>query len=78
MSNKEETKKEQTIGFIVDEVNEVLRIRKTITEAPPNMVGGVDSNYITSIGKLEDRLLILLDLEKILSTAEYYLLETTV
>ncbi len=70
--------KEQTIGFIVDEVNEVLRIPKTITEAPPNMVGGVDSNYITSIGKLEDRLLILLDLEKILSTTEYNLLETTV
>jgi purine-binding chemotaxis protein CheW len=62
--------KGQTIGFIVDEVSEVLRISKEITEAPPEMVGGVNSDYITSIGKLEDRLLILLDLEKIISTSE--------
>ena len=68
--------KGQTIGFIVDEVSEVLRIPKNITEAPPEMVGGVNSDYITSIGKLEDRLLILLDLEKILSTSEFNILET--
>lgn len=68
--------KGQTIGFIVDEVSEVLRIPKDITEAPPDMVGGVNSDYITSIGKLEDRLLILLDLEKILSTSEFNILET--
>jgi len=55
--------KGKTIGFIVDEVSEVLRIPKSITEAPPEMVGGVNSDFITSIGKLEDRLLILLDLE---------------
>jgi purine-binding chemotaxis protein CheW len=68
--------KGHTIGFIVDEVSEVLRIPKSITEAPPDMVGGVDSDYITAIGKLEDRLLILLDLEKILSTSEFNVLET--
>lgn len=68
--------KEQTVGFIVDEVSEVLRIPKNITEAPPAMIGGIDSEYITSIGKLEDRLLILLDLEKILSLSEYEILET--
>lgn len=68
--------KGQTLGFIVDEVSEVLRIPKEITEAPPEMVGGVDCDYITAIGKLEDRLLILLDLEKILSTSEFNVLET--
>ncbi|RPI63494.1 MAG: chemotaxis protein CheW [Ignavibacteriales bacterium] len=68
--------KGKTIGFIVDEVSEVLRIPKSITEAPPEMVGGVNSDFITSIGKLEDRLLILLDLEKILTTTEFNVLET--
>lgn len=58
--------KGKTIGFIVDEVSEVLRIPKSITEAPPEMVGGINSDFITSIGKLDDRLLILLDLEKYL------------
>lgn len=55
-----------TVGFIVDSVKEVLRIPKNITEPPPSIVAGVDSEYITAIGKLEDRLLILLDLEKVL------------
>ncbi|MAT56383.1 MAG: chemotaxis protein CheW, partial [Ignavibacteriae bacterium] len=59
-----------TIGFIVDEVSEVLRIPKNITEAPPEMVAGIDSDYITAVGKLEDRLLILLDLEKVLSLTQ--------
>ena len=60
----------KVIGFVVDNVNEVLRLNKSITEPPPPMVSGINSEYITSIGKLEDRLLILLDLEKILSTAD--------
>lgn len=58
----------KTVGFIVDAVNEVLRIPKSITEAPPELVSGVNSEYIKAVGKLEDRLLILLDLEKVLST----------
>ncbi len=61
----------RTVGFIVDEVNEVLRITKDITEAPPEMVGNVNREFITSIGKLEDRLLLLLDLEKVLSENEH-------
>lgn len=60
----------KTIGFIVDEVSEVLRIPRSITEPPPAMVAGVDSKFITAIGKLDDKLLILLDLEKILSEEE--------
>lgn len=61
----------KTIGFIVDSVNEVLRIPKSIIESPPDIIsGGVNSEYITSVGKLDDRLLILLDLEKILSSEE--------
>ncbi|MBK7498693.1 MAG: chemotaxis protein CheW [Ignavibacteriales bacterium] len=69
--------KEQTIGFIVDEVNEVLRIPKSITETPPELIGGVNNEFITAIGKLEDRLLILLDLEKIFSIAEFSLMESS-
>jgi purine-binding chemotaxis protein CheW len=54
------------IGFVVDSVNEVLRIPKNVTEPPPELVTGVDTKYITAVGKLEDRLLILLDLDKVL------------
>lgn len=59
-----------TTGFIVDEVNEVLRIPENIMEAPPSMVAGVDRDYIKAVCKLDDRLLILLDLERVLSFEE--------
>jgi purine-binding chemotaxis protein CheW len=58
------------VGFVVDAVSEVLRIPKSVTEPPPPIVGGIDAEYITAVGKLEDRLLILLDLEKVLTGTE--------
>ena len=60
----------KTIGFIVDEVSEVLRIESNITEPPPEMTAGIDSDYITAVAKLDDRLLILLDLNRVLSEEE--------
>ncbi len=57
-------------GFLVDGVNEVLRIPSGIIEAPPEITSGVNSKYITSIAKLEDRLIILLDLDKVLLVEE--------
>ena len=66
---------DKTIGFVVDEVQEVLRISTDITEKPPELVSGVDSEYITAVAKLENRLLILLDLEKTLANDELEELE---
>ena len=60
----------KTVGFIVDSVNEVLRISSSITEAPPEIVTGINSEFIMSVAKLEDRLITLLDLEKVLSRQE--------
>jgi purine-binding chemotaxis protein CheW len=59
-----------TVGLIVDEVSEVLRIPEDTVEPPPPIVAGIESDYIKGVGKLEDRLLILLDLNKILSQEE--------
>ena len=57
----------RVIGFTVDRVNEVLRINSNIVEAPPSMVSGVDSEYVQGVGKLDDRLLILLNLDRLFS-----------
>jgi purine-binding chemotaxis protein CheW len=59
---------DKVVGFVVDAVREVLRIPRSVTEPPPSIVGGVHEEYITAVGKLDDRLLILLDLEKVLAT----------
>lgn len=60
----------RTIGFIVDSVSEVLRIPADITEPPPTLTAGIHPEFITAIGKLDDRLLILLNLEKVLLNEE--------
>ena len=60
----------RVIGFIVDSVSEVLRISSSITEHTPPMVSSIDSEFITGIAKLNDRLLILLDLERVLTYSQ--------
>jgi len=52
-------------GMIVDSVSEVLRISSDIVEPPPPMTASVSCEYIKGGGKLKDRLLILLDIEKL-------------
>jgi purine-binding chemotaxis protein CheW len=59
-----------TIGFIVDSVREVLRIPESITEAPPELTTNINSNFIKSVGKLDDRLIILIDIQKVISIDE--------
>lgn len=66
---------EVTIGLIVDEVSEILRLPDDTVEPPPPIIAGIDADYIQGVGKLEDRLLILLDLNKILSGEEKSSLE---
>jgi purine-binding chemotaxis protein CheW len=61
----------KVLGFVVDSVSEVLRLPSNVTEAPPPMIAGIGAEYITAIGKLEDRLLILLDLERVLSAEDF-------
>jgi purine-binding chemotaxis protein CheW len=58
------------LGFIVDSVSEVLRIPDSTIEPPPSMVAGIESDYIEGVGKLDDRLLILLELKKVFSSPE--------
>jgi purine-binding chemotaxis protein CheW len=56
----------KVFGFVVDAVSEVLRIPKGVTEPPPPFVTGSHNHYITGVGRLEDRLLTLVDLETLM------------
>jgi purine-binding chemotaxis protein CheW len=60
----------KTVGIIVDQVAEVLRLPLTSIEPPPAVIGGLTAEYLTGVGKLEDRLLIMLDVTKVLSDGE--------
>jgi len=58
------------MGFVVDAVSEVLRIPAGTVAPPPPVMETVDAQYVIGVGKLEDRLLILIDLEKIAGEPE--------
>jgi len=53
------------IGMIVDAVEEVLRIPSSTIEPAPEIVTSINSDYIKGVAKLEERLLIFLDISKI-------------
>jgi purine-binding chemotaxis protein CheW len=59
------------IGMIVDNVSEVMNFNLTdIEKAPPMFAANIDSQYIQGVAKIEERLVILLDIEKLLSFEE--------
>lgn len=58
------------LGMIVDAVSEVLRLSAATIEAPPEIATGVHSDYIKGVAKLEDRLLIFLDLSRVIDVSE--------
>lgn len=58
-----------TVGMIVDSVSEVLRLPTNNIEPPPAMVS-VDAAYLRGVGKLDEQLIILLDLNKVLEKDE--------
>jgi purine-binding chemotaxis protein CheW len=57
------------LGFMVDSVSEVLRIPADTVEPPPRL-GKVEREYVSGVGKLNDRLLILLDVDRLMSESE--------
>lgn len=62
---------EMEVGLIVDAANDVIDIPEDAIEPAPEVVGTVDIDYIDGVAKLENRLLILLNLQKVLSDKEF-------
>jgi len=57
--------KDISVGMIVDAVSEVMTINEQNIDSPDVVAGSVSANYLSGVGKLENRLLILLNLEEI-------------
>lgn len=65
------TLNEKEVGFIVDEASQTIRVSEEQIDPAPSFISGVDKRFITGVGKLDDkRLLILIDLEKVLTDDE--------
>ncbi|HHT37342.1 MAG: chemotaxis protein CheW [Candidatus Wallacebacter cryptica] len=59
-----------SVGFVVDAVTEVMRVPQSAIEPPPRSIAGLRAEYLKGVGKVDDRLIILLEVAKILSTEE--------
>ena len=58
--------RQRMVGLIVDEVVEVLRIPKSTIEPPPSFGSSSGAEFTQGVGRIEDRLLIVLDLNRLL------------
>jgi purine-binding chemotaxis protein CheW len=60
--------KNQTVGILVDEVPEVMKLPDENVHPTPELIQtGIKKDYVKGVGRLENRLIILLDLEKVLA-----------
>lgn len=58
----------ESIGLIVDAVSEVLRLSDEQVEPPTQMAGTDSAEYINGLGKVNDRLILLLDVERVVQS----------
>lgn len=60
----------RVVGLIVDEVSEVLRLNPESVDPPPEMINSAGAGYITGVGKIGERIILLLDIGRILRPDE--------
>lgn len=65
----------RVIGIVVDGVSDVINLDTELLRPAPEFGGVIDTEYIIGLGTLEERMLILVDIEKLMSSAEMGLLE---
>ncbi|MCL0083807.1 chemotaxis protein CheW, partial [Thermodesulfovibrionales bacterium] len=59
-----------TIGFVMDSVSEVLRVPSSIVEPTPPMATNISTEFIKGIAKMEERLIIILDMDRLIGKEE--------
>ncbi|HEY9205400.1 MAG TPA: chemotaxis protein CheW [Candidatus Methanoperedens sp.] len=68
---------ETVMGFVVDSVSEVIRLQqKNVEPAPPVIASRIGTEYVLGVGKLDNRLLILLNLDKVLGAKELHSIQS--
>jgi purine-binding chemotaxis protein CheW len=67
----------QVVGMVVDGVSDVISLTPTQLRPAPEFASTIGNDHVLAIGSVEDRMLILLDIEKLMSSAEMGLIATT-
>ncbi len=64
------------VGAVVDSVSDVLELKAETIKPAPQLNFGVDTSFITGIGSVNDRMLILMDIEALMSSADMGLMDS--
>ena len=67
----------RVMGMVVDAVSDVITLTPEQLRPVPEFNSAVDSDHLLAIGAIDDRMLILVDIEKLMSGAEMGLVEQT-
>ena len=68
----------RVVGAVVDSVSDVLEIAAGTIKPAPEMHTSVDTSFITGIGSVNERMLILMDIEALMSSADMGLIDGSV
>jgi purine-binding chemotaxis protein CheW len=60
----------RVIGMVVDSVSDVISLTAEQIKAAPEMGSAVDADYLIGMGALDERMLILVDIDQLMSSAE--------
>jgi purine-binding chemotaxis protein CheW len=71
------TAQEMIVGIIVDEVSEVLDIDQDQIEPPPSFGADIRTDFILGMGKVDHKVMTLLDIDRVLSEREIALVESS-
>jgi purine-binding chemotaxis protein CheW len=69
------TAQEMTMGIIVDEVSDVLDIDRNQIEPPPSFGANVRTDFILGMGKVDQKVMTMLDIDRVLTEQEVALVE---
>ena len=58
------------VGVVVDSVSDVLALTPEQIKHAPNLAAGLDSRYITGLGTVGERMLILVDIERLMTSSD--------
>ena len=68
----------RTIGIVVDSVSDVLRLQPDQLRAVPDLGSAIDRKFLMGLGVVDERMLILLDIERLMTSEEMGLVEQAV
>jgi purine-binding chemotaxis protein CheW len=71
------TAQEMTMGIIVDEVSDVLDIDRNQIEPPPSFGANIKTDFILGMGKVDQKVMTMLDIDRVLTEQEVALIESS-